>query len=119
MEGLSGIDGVVKLVDYGSTPFPWFIMEYMDGGTLNDRMQSGSMDEKEAAHYIKKVLGILEELNRRGVVHRDIKPENILFNSDGRMKLTDFGISRIVTSSTSTGAGYKGTLVYSGPRTVR
>ena len=113
-KSISGMDGVLGLIDYGSNPFPWFIMEFMEGGTLKDRMREG-MKPDTAMEYIVKVLETLSKLHEKGIVHRDIKPENILFDSEGNIRITDFGISRIVSSSTSTGAGYKGTLAYSAP----
>ena len=112
---ISDIEGIVKLVDFGLRPFPWFIMEYLEGGTLRDKLQHG-IDTKECIGYIINVLGTLSEVHERGIVHRDIKPENILLDIGGRPKLTDFGLSKIQEASTSsTGTGYKGTLEYSAP----
>ncbi len=114
-ETITDIDGVVKLIEYGIRPFPWFIMEYMDEGTLRQKVREKGMGLKDAVEYSRNVLSILSEIHSRNVFHRDIKPENILFNSKGEIKLTDFGLSRVIGSSTSTGTGYKGTLAYSAP----
>ncbi|MEW5936879.1 MAG: protein kinase [Candidatus Thermoplasmatota archaeon] len=104
---------VVSLIAYDSSPFPWFLMEYMDGGSLRERVKN--LSAEDACRHTSDILGVLGTLHQANIIHRDIKPENVLFNSEGAMKLTDFGLGRIINESTSTKDGYKGTIQYSAP----
>jgi eukaryotic-like serine/threonine-protein kinase len=75
----------------------YIVMEYLEGENLRERLQrQGAIPLKEAVDITLQVLGALEHAHRMGVVHRDIKPENIHLLPDGLVKLTDFGIARIV-----------------------
>ncbi|MDW8105041.1 MAG: protein kinase, partial [Armatimonadota bacterium] len=75
----------------------YIVMEYLEGENLRERLQrQGAIPLKEAVDIALQVLGALEHAHRMGVVHRDIKPENIHLLPDGLVKLTDFGIARIV-----------------------
>ncbi|MEM7366123.1 MAG: protein kinase [Pseudomonadota bacterium] len=72
----------------------WFIvMEYLEGGDLKSRIQSG-LDQEEALAITKQVASALQYAHGQNYVHRDIKPENCLFDNDDRLVLTDFGIAR-------------------------
>ena len=53
-----------------------------------------TVPEEDIKLYLSEVLISIEELHKNGIVHRDIKPENILINSDGHIKLSDFGLSK-------------------------
>lgn len=69
-------------------------MEYLPGGDLFSLLQNvGSFDEQTAKTYSFQILLALKFLHSNGVVHRDIKPDNILIAKEGRIKLTDFGLS--------------------------
>lgn len=75
----------------------YIVMEYLEGENLRERLQrQGAIPLKEAVDITLQVLSALEHAHRMGVVHRDIKPENIHLLPDGLVKLTDFGIARIV-----------------------
>jgi len=72
-----------------------FVMEYMLGGDFNgilDRV--GILDEEQAQFYFAELVLAIESLHNQKFVHRDLKPENVLMDSNGHIKLTDFGLSR-------------------------
>lgn len=75
----------------------YIVMEYLEGENLRERLQrQGAIPLKEAVDIALQVLSALDHAHQRGVVHRDIKPENIHLLPDGLVKLTDFGIARII-----------------------
>lgn len=75
----------------------YMALDYCPGGELFFYLQQiGKFREKAAKFYAANVLEALAELHSKGVLYRDLKPENILVNVDGYLKLTDFGLSKIV-----------------------
>ena len=77
----------------------WIAMEYCPGGSLAHRLSSaGPLPASEAARFMMDILDALQFAHERGVVHRDVKPANILIGRDGKGRLGDFGIARIVTT---------------------
>src|SRR5215467_8805951 len=68
-------------------------MEYLDGGTLSDRMKSG-LSLSEAVAVVVQIGSALDFAHAHGVVHRDLKPANIMFRDGATPVLTDFGIAR-------------------------
>lgn len=71
-------------------------MEYLPGGDLYSLLQNvGSFDEDTAKLYIYEILLALKFLHTNGIIHRDLKPDNILVAKDGKIKLTDFGLSHL------------------------
>ena len=73
---------------------PYIVMEYVDGSTLRELLHSGRKLLPERA--MEMTIGILQGLeyaHRNGIVHRDIKPGNLLITPEGRVKITDFGVS--------------------------
>ena len=74
----------------------YIIMEYICGITLRDYLDHhGHLSVKESVNCARQVLRALHAAHSRGVVHRDIKPGNILITTEGRIKITDFGIARL------------------------
>jgi serine/threonine protein kinase len=71
------------------------VLEFMNGGSIQDSLDSGKRyNEDSVAILAFSVLSALVELHSRNILHRDVKPSNILTDSDGRIKLTDFGITK-------------------------
>ncbi|XP_074660493.1 serine/threonine-protein kinase greatwall-like [Tubulanus polymorphus] len=74
----------------------WLVMEYMIGGDLKSMLAvCGYFDENMAVFYTAEVVLALQYLHKRGIIHRDLKPDNMLIGSNGHIKLTDFGLSKI------------------------
>ena len=76
--------------------FICFVMEYMNGGDFGHLLKSEQyFNEKTAQFYISELILAVEYLHSIGIVHKDLKPENMLIDSNGHLKLTDFGLSDI------------------------
>ncbi|MGH8700546.1 MAG: protein kinase domain-containing protein [Burkholderiales bacterium] len=97
---------IAAIYDYGEDmDLAYIVMELVNGKSLFHHLQGEArFGLKEIGEIIRQLLGGLGYAHALGVVHRDIKPSNILINDDGRLKLTDFGIARL-DSSTLTQVG--------------
>jgi serine/threonine-protein kinase len=86
---------VVTVHDFGalSDGSGYLVMEYVAGGTLRSRLP---LTPEEAARVVGQLCSALAYAHEAGVVHRDIKPENVLFDAEGRARLADFGIARLL-----------------------
>ena len=91
---------IVHIYDFGEThpdpkvpPFWFLVMEYVDGVNLRQAMRAGGISSGEALSIIPKLCDALHYAHESGVLHRDIKPENILLDSQGRVKIADFGLA--------------------------
>ena len=92
---------IAAIYDYGEdVDIAYIVMELVNGQSLFHHIQNQArFGLKEIGEMIRQLLDGLGYAHSLGVVHRDIKPSNILINDDGRLKLTDFGIARIDTST--------------------
>ena len=108
---------ICSLYDYGeSEGRPFMVLEYLAGGSLEDRLRSGRLPDDETLRVATEVAAGLAHAHERGLVHRDLKPANVLFDSEGRAKIADFGIARMHGSGTLTEAGtVLGTASYISP----
>ncbi len=73
---------------------PVLVFEYVDGGTLAQRIARQPIDPDIAAHMMETLAKVLAYAHSRGIVHRDLKPANILITQDGTLKVSDFGLAR-------------------------
>jgi eukaryotic-like serine/threonine-protein kinase len=99
---------------------PFLAMEYVEGRNLSQVLiQSGRFSTHAAVAVIGQVLDALACAHGLGVVHRDVKPANILLFADQRVKMTDFGISRLDTSALTQAGSVLGTPSYMSPEQCR
>jgi eukaryotic-like serine/threonine-protein kinase len=98
---------VVAVIDAGEDGgHPYIVFEYVEGETLKQRIaRIGALDAQEALAYAIEIARGLTVAHARSMVHRDIKPQNVLIDSEGRAKLTDFGISRQLEQDGMTATG--------------
>jgi len=107
---------IVPVYDVGeSDGQPYFVMRYMNGGSLSDRIKAGVMDLEEATRILGMVAPALDEAHSRGIIHRDIKPSNILISEKGAAMLTDFDLVGAHDTTGGTHTGTLGTFVYAAP----
>jgi serine/threonine-protein kinase len=94
---------------------PALVLEWMPGGTLEERMATDALTPRRAADIAAAILSALGEAHRVGVVHRDLKPANILFDAGGTARLSDFGVAHLGDLSVTATAGSFGSLAYMSP----
>jgi serine/threonine protein kinase len=91
------------------SPLYYFLMEFVDGVSLRRLLDTARLSPREALAIVPQICDGLQYAHDMGVVHRDIKPENILLDKQGRVKIADFGIAKLVGRDASdlalTGAG--------------
>jgi len=112
---------IVTIYTVGEHDGQHFIaMEYLPGQTLRERLDEGPLPAAEAVRILDGVAAGLDHAHAQGVLHRDVKPSNVMLLSDGRVKLTDFGVARQVDDArlTQTGAPV-GSPAYMAPELVR
>jgi eukaryotic-like serine/threonine-protein kinase len=109
---------------------PYLVTELLDGVTLRDRLATGAVPVTRAVEWAMQIAAALAAAHAKGVVHRDIKPGNIFITHDGRIKVLDFGLARLIeerapdektqTLTAGTAAGEViGTPAYMAPEQVR
>ena len=123
---------IVAIYDIGThrgTPF--IVSELLQGQTLRERLSGGPLTARQAADYAGQIAPGLIAAHEKRIVHRDLKPENIFITRDGRIKILDFGIAKLVhaefedersvatmTTQTKTGS-VLGTVAYMSPEQLR
>jgi hypothetical protein len=93
---------IVSIYDFGQAGAQsYFIMEYVEGANLRQRLRAGRLQPQEALQIIARICDALEYAHEEGIVHRDIKPENILLDKKGRVKIADFGLVKLLAHKTA------------------
>jgi eukaryotic-like serine/threonine-protein kinase len=119
---------IVAIYDVGAQDgVRYLVTEFLEGKTLRERLQEGSLSVNKAVDYGLQIARGLAAAHERGIIHRDLKPENVFITRDGHAKLLDFGLARVraasnddktIGSQTSPGV-VMGTAGYMSPEQVR
>jgi len=122
---------VLVVHDVGDDPVPFIVSELLRGRTLRERLTQGPLPADEALALALQLARGLAATHEQGIVHRDLKPENLFLLTDGRLKILDFGVAKLLPSTqpaadagaarrlrTATGANL-GTIPYMSPEQVR
>lgn len=109
--------GIVRVYDVGEeNGQPYIVMQFMPGGTLHERLeQVGSVPLAAALPWIEAIAEALDYAHSRGIIHRDLKPVNILFDMHDRAYVTDFGIAKLLSTTTAITRSIVGTPAYMSP----
>ncbi len=114
---------VVRAIEWNPDG-PFLVMEYMSGGTLEDRL--GKIEGKAplalgattTRHVASSILRALSFVHTRGVVHRDLKPANVFFGPTGEVKVGDFGVAHLAELGVTMTGAMLGTLAYMSPEQI-
>lgn len=111
---------IVNIYDVGGENGLYYIvMEYVEGITLKTYIEKkGQLSFKESASIAIQVARGIEAAHNKNIIHRDIKPQNIIISTDGKVKVTDFGIAK-ATSSNTISSDVMGSVHYASPEQAR
>src|SRR5262249_13388342 len=123
---------IVAIYDVGlHDGAPYIVSELLEGQTLRGRLLSGPIPLRQVSDFARQIVQGLAAAHEKHIVHRDLKPENLFITRDGRVKILDFGIAKLVvpevdetrsvdmmTTQTKAGA-VLGTVAYMSPEQLR
>jgi len=113
---------IARLFDGGVTTdgLPYYTMAFCEGGSLAERLRTeGAVPLQEALRTGRQLAAALGAAHARGVVHRDVKPANVLFDADGSVRLSDFGVAKLLGDDATLSGAIFGTVAYLAPEQVR
>jgi eukaryotic-like serine/threonine-protein kinase len=123
---------ILSIFDIGETGgAPYVVSELLEGETLRDRLREGALPSRKTIDYARQIASGLAAAHEKGITHRDLKPENLFITGDGRVKILDFGLAKLMqpeadesgsapTQQIATDAGtVMGTVGYMAPEQVR
>ena len=93
---------VVQIHEFGEHQGQlYFSMELLEGGTLASKLNGCPLREREAAELVRTLARTVQAAHEHGIVHRDLKPGNVLFAADGTVKISDFGLAKVLDNPNS------------------
>ena len=118
---------IATIYDFDSSEDTDFlVMELLSGQTLHDKLLRGPLPQAAVVPFAIQIAGGLAAAHAQGILHRDLKPGNLGLTTDGRVKILDFGLAKLLqpgpddATQTQTGAGWiKGTIPYMAPEQLR
>ena len=120
LSAVKGHPNIVQMHDvFYNNKHVVLIMELLGGGELFDRIvQNGAYSERDASQHVRKIASALQFMHSQGIVHRDMKPENLVLvdkSPNSEIKISDFGLSKILNNDQTTMVTVCGTRAYSAP----
>ncbi|KAJ8624510.1 hypothetical protein MRB53_033040 [Persea americana] len=118
---LASHPNVVQLYEVMATKTKiYFVLEYVKGGELFNKVAKGKLKEDVAWKYFQQLVSAVDFCHSRGVYHRDLKPENLLVDENENLKVTDFGLSALAESKRQDGLLHTtcGTPAYVAPEVI-
>ena len=86
---------IISVIDvFEENGTAYYVMEYLEGGSLADKVKSGALRESDALRYIRQVASALDFIHGKQMMHLDVKPANILLDGEGNAVLIDFGLAK-------------------------
>jgi Tol biopolymer transport system component len=102
---------IVAIYDIGMHKgAPYIVSELLEGQTLRERLHAGPVSQRQAIDYAGQIAQGLVAAHEKRIVHRDLKPENLFITKDGRVKILDFGIAKLVNSEFGSETDHAGAL---------
>src|SRR5450432_891362 len=94
---------ILAVFDIGTNEgSPYVVSELLEGETLRERLRGGSIATRKALDYALQIAHGLAAAHEKGIIHRDLKPENLFVTNDGRVKILDFGLAKLVETPEGT-----------------
>src|SRR5688572_25903333 len=92
--------GIVSIFDVATQDDVFFVVsELLEGETLRERLKERKLSFRKIIDYALQIARALSAAHEKGIVHRDLKPENLFLTSDGRVKILDFGLAKLMDTS--------------------
>ncbi|MCI0411846.1 serine/threonine-protein kinase [bacterium] len=102
--GILNHPNILSVYDTGMADgSPYLVSEYVEGETLREKLASGALTQRKAVDYALQLARGLSAAHDKGIVHRDLKPENLMITKDGRLKILDFGLAKLIQNDASIG----------------